>query len=90
MKNGKKLKNTIRGIGIQEVFTVSEAADYLRISERLFRDLMKDPTHPIPFYRIGSAGRLIRIRKVEIDEWLENFRSTSEIDLDEMINELIL
>ncbi|MBF0234711.1 MAG: helix-turn-helix domain-containing protein [Desulfamplus sp.] len=71
-------------------FSVQEAADYLRISERLLRDLLIDPLKPLPHFRIGSAGRLIRIRKVEIDEWLENFRSTSEIDIDEIVSELMM
>ncbi|SLM30609.1 hypothetical protein MTBBW1_2330003 [Desulfamplus magnetovallimortis] len=70
-------------------FTVTEAADYLRLSERLLRDQLKDPVHPIPHYRIGSAGRLIRIKRDDIDQWLENFRASSDTDLDQIVSELM-
>ncbi len=87
MKEDKERKNTFRRD--QEIFTIPEAANYLRISERLFRDLVKDAVNPIPFYRIGSAGRLIRIKKSDIDSWMENYRSTSDINFDEIVNELM-
>ena len=87
MKDGKKLKTNISGN--QEIFTAPEAAEYLKISERMLRDLLKDPSHPLPYYRIGSAGRLIRIRKADIDDWLESYKSKSEINIDQLVADLM-
>lgn len=74
---------------IREYFSVSEAANYIGISERLIRDFLKDPLCPIPYYRIGSAGRLIRLKKSDIEKWLENFKSTCDINIDEIVNALM-
>lgn len=71
-------------------FSVTEAAGYLRVSERLMRDFLIDPVNPLPHFRIGSAGRLIRIKKDEIDAWIESFRSTSEININEIVADLMM
>ena len=70
-------------------FSLSETAFYTGISERLLRDLLKSPINPIPHFRIGSAGRIIRLKKADIDSWFESFKSTSQIDIDTIVNELI-
>jgi len=84
---GKNKKKTAVEVGY---LSVTEAADYLRVSDRLMRGLLIDPVKPLPHFRIGNAGRLIRIRKTDIDVWVENFRPTSEINIDEIVAELMM
>ncbi len=71
-------------------YTVAETAVYTGMGERTIRDCLNDPINPLPHFRIGSAGRLIRIKKDEIDAWIENFRSTSEININEIVADLMM
>ena len=66
----------------REYFKVSELAQYAGISDRTLWDLLKDPVNPIPHYRIGVAGRIVRIKKSEFDEWMRNqkVRDASLVD----------
>ena len=45
-------------------------------------DLLKDPVNPIPHYRIGAAGRIVRIKKSEFDQWMQKqmIRESSLVD----------
>jgi excisionase family DNA binding protein len=54
----------------REYFKVSELAQYSGISDRTLWDLLKDPVNPIPHYRVGAAGRIVRIKKSEFDQWM--------------------
>lgn len=54
----------------KEYFKVSELAEYVGISDRTLWDLLKDPVNPIPHYRIGAAGRIVRIKRSEFDQWM--------------------
>jgi len=66
----------------REYLKVSELAQYTGISDRTLWDLLKDPVNPIPHYRIGSAGKIVRIKKSEFDEWMRNqkIREASLVD----------
>jgi excisionase family DNA binding protein len=66
----------------REYFKVSELAEYTGISDRTLRDLLKDPVNPIPHYRIGAAGRIVRIKKSEFDQWMREqmIRESSLVD----------
>jgi excisionase family DNA binding protein len=48
--------------------SIAEAADYLQISTRTVRRLIRDGE--LNGYRIGQSGRLIRVDMNEIDEQL--------------------
>ena len=54
----------------REYFKVSELAEYSGISDRTLWDLLKDPINPIPHYRVGAAGRMVRIKKSDFDRWM--------------------
>ena len=58
----------------KEYFKVSELSKYSGISDRTLWDLLKDPVNPIPHYRIGAAGRIVRIKKSEFDQWMQTQR----------------
>lgn len=66
----------------REYLKVSELAQYTGISDRTLWDLLKDPVNPIPHYRVGAAGRIVRIKKSEFDEWMRNqkVRDVSLVD----------
>jgi len=66
----------------REYFKVSELAEYSGISDRTLWDLLKDPVNPIPHYRIGAAGRIVRIKKSEFDQWMRKqmIRESSFVD----------
>ena len=71
-------------------FSVKETAEYTGMGVRTIRGFLNDPITPLPHYRVGSAGRIIRIHKDEIDNWLKTFRVDSEsMDIDEIVNEFI-
>lgn len=55
----------------REYLKVSELAEYSGISNRTLWTLLKDPVNPIPHYRIGAAGRIVRIKKSEFDQWMQ-------------------
>ena len=76
MANNKKIRIP------REYFKVSELAQYTGISDRTLWDLLKDPVNPIPHYRVGAAGRIVRIKKSEFDQWMreQKVRESSLVD----------
>ena len=73
----------------KEYLTVTETSDYCGISPRTLWDLLKDTVNPIPFYRVGTAGRIIRIKKSEFDEWMNSQRAGQNNELDAIISEVL-
>ena len=72
----------------KEYFKVSELAEYSGISERTLWDLLKDPVNPIPHYRIGAAGRIVRVRRSEFDDWMKSQRADKNLDIDKIVDEI--
>ena len=54
--------------------TVAEAANFAGISRRSVYNFLSDPVRPLPHYRLGSSGRVVRIKIEDLNRWLENFR----------------
>ncbi len=74
----------------KEYFSVRELSEYTGISQRTLWDLLKDSINPIPYFRIGAAGRIVRVKKSEFDQWMQTQKS-SDINLinrivDEVLN----
>lgn len=57
---------------LQTYIPISSAAQYLGISVRKLRYLIKDPRDPLPFFRIG---RSIRFKVEDIDNWMTTLRN---------------
>ncbi len=72
----------------KEYFKVSELAEYSGISDRTLWDLLKDPVNPIPHYRIGATGRIVRIKKSEFDQWMQTQRSSDIAWIDQIVDEI--
>ena len=75
-------------MGAREYFKVSELSEYSGISDRTLWDLLKDPVNPIPHYRIGAAGRIVRIKKSEFDQWMQTQRSKDVDWIDQIVDEI--
>lgn len=74
----------------REYFSVTEVAEYTGMGVRTIRGFLNDPMNHLPHYRVGTAGRIIRIKRDELDNWIRSFKVNSEgIDIDELVNDLI-
>jgi excisionase family DNA binding protein len=74
----------------KEYFSILELSEYSGISQRTLWDLLKDPVNPIPHFRVGSAGRIVRVKRSEFDQWMQT-QKPSDINLinrivDEILN----
>ncbi len=56
----------------KEFLSITETAKFLGIGKRTVHDLLYRSERPIPYYRIGR--KIIRIRKDELIQWLEENR----------------
>ena len=71
-------------------FSIADLSEYSGISQRTLWDLLKDPVNPIPHFRVGSAGRIVRVKRSEFDQWMQT-QKPSDINLinrivDEILN----
>jgi len=73
----------------KEYLKVAELSYYSGISQRTLHTHLKDPVNPIPHFRVGTAGRIIRIKKSEFDEWMDSQRATQDDGIDELIAEVL-
>ena len=69
-------------------FSVAETSAYTGISERTIREYLINPVNPLPHYRLGITGRIIRISKNELEQWLQQFRVQANCFIDKIINEI--
>ena len=87
MKTGseKKTKGKIQ----KGYFSISELEEYSGISQRTLWTLLKNPINPIPHFRIGSAGRIVRVKKSEFDRWIQTQRPSNIDWIDQIVDEII-
>ena len=67
---------SINPIEEQPFLTPQEVSDLLQVSVQTVRRWIKEDD--LPAYKVGP--RMWRIRKVDLDEWLEQQRSTNAAD----------
>ena len=73
----------------KEYFSISDLSKYSGISQRTLWDLLKDSNNPIPHFRIGAAGRIVRVKKSEFDEWMQTQKSDDPQLIDQIIDEFL-
>ena len=73
----------------KEYLSIRELSEYTGISQRTLWDLLKDPVNPIPHFRIGSAGRIVRVKKSEFDQWMLTQRSCNVDRIDQIVDEIL-
>jgi excisionase family DNA binding protein len=66
--------------------TVNQAAEYLSVSQRTIRNLLVEVVNPLPHFR---KGRMIRIRRSELDRWIEAYRAVNYTDVDKVIDDVL-
>jgi len=76
-------------VGLDPYLTVRGLAGYSGLSTRKLRDLLTDPHHPLPCFRVG--GRIL-VKRSDFDRWVAAFRQNGTPDLaavaDAMFREL--
>ena len=73
----------------REYFSIRELSEYSGISQRTLWDLLKDSINPIPHFRVGSAGRIVRVKKSEFDQWMQTQRSMNIEWIDQVVGEIL-
>jgi excisionase family DNA binding protein len=87
MKKGSEKKTKLK---IQKgYFSISELEEYSGISQRTLWDLLKDPINPIPHFRVGAAGRIVRVKKSEFDQWMLTQKSGDPQFIDQIVDEIL-
>ena len=72
----------------REYLSISELSDYSGISKRTLWTLLKSPINSIPHFRVGSAGRIVRVRRSDFDDWMERQRGDRNSDIDKIVDEI--
>ncbi len=81
---------------VVEGITLSSPADpyldlkslsaYTGLSRRKLHDLLRDPAHPLPCYRIG--GKIV-VRRGEYDAWALHYRQVGNPDVERIVSEAL-
>jgi excisionase family DNA binding protein len=61
-------------------------AGYSGLSVRKLRDLLADPTCPLPHYRVGGK---ILVRRSEFDVWMQQYRAGCNINVARMVDVVV-
>ncbi len=62
-------------------------AAYSGLSVRRLRDLLEDPAHPLPHYRIGGK---ILVRRSEYDGWAAYYRQTGAQLVERAVTDVLM
>ena len=73
----------------KEYFSIIELSEYSGISQRTLWDLLKDPVNPIPHFRVGSAGRIVRVKRSEFDQWMQTQKPRDINMIDQIVDEIL-
>jgi hypothetical protein len=85
----------LRGVLAERVFVSTELDPYLAlralaaysgVSVRKLRDVLADPAHPLPHYRIG--GKVV-VRRSEYDTWAARLRRVGSQDAGRIADEVV-
>jgi len=82
-----KVKN--KGAIQREYLTISQLSEYSSISERTLWDFLKDPVNPLPYFRVGAAGRIVRVKKSEFDQWMQIHKASNINEIDRIVDEVL-
>jgi excisionase family DNA binding protein len=74
---------------VREYYSISDLSEYSGISVRTLWDLLKDSVNPIPHIRIGAAGRIVRVKKSDFDEWMQAQKSIDIKEIDKIVDQIL-
>jgi excisionase family DNA binding protein len=66
--------------------SLRELRKYCGLCDRTLRSYIKDPTHPLPYYRVGGK---ILVKRSEFDRWMEAFHQRDRADLDLIVQQVV-
>jgi hypothetical protein len=66
--------------------TIKSLAAYSGCSVRWLQDQLRDPFHPLPYYR--KAGKVL-VRRSEFDAWIARYRQSGKADVDRNVNDAL-
>jgi len=61
-------------------------ASYAGLSVRKLRELLDDPTHPLPAYQVGGK---ILVRRSEFDGWMASRRRQRDTDVQRIVDDVL-
>ncbi len=61
-------------------------ASYSGLSLRRLRDLLRDPLHPLPHYRIGGK---ILVKRDEYDAWAHRYRQVGDAQVEAAVEDFL-
>ncbi len=73
----------------KEYFSICELSKYSGISQRTLWDLLKDSINQIPHFRVGTAGRIVKVKKSEFDRWMQTQKSGDPQLIDQIVDEIL-
>ncbi len=73
----------------REYLTVTQLSEYSGISKRTLWDFLKNPINPIPHFRVGAAGRIVRVKRSDFDQWMETQRADQKTDVDQIVDGIL-
>ena len=85
----------VRGVLVERVIvsttldpflTLKALVAYSGIGLRRLYNLLSDPVHPLPHYRVGGK---ILVRRSEFDAWMAHYRQWGRADVDSIVDGVI-
>jgi hypothetical protein len=85
----------VRGVVAERVVVSTELdpflslkalAAYSSLSTRKLRDLLADPGHPLPCYRVDGK---VLVRRSEFDVWMARHRHVGRSDVDRIVSDVL-
>ena len=73
----------------REYLSIRDLSEYTGVSQRTLWDLLKNPVNPIPHFRIGSAGRIVRVKRSEFNQWMQTQKPREINMIDQIVDEIL-
>ena len=84
--HGAALEHVVVTVPLDPYLSLRALTAYAGLSVRKLRDLLDDPVHPLPCYRVG--GKLL-VRRSEFDAWMAVYRERGRVDVDQVVNDTL-
>lgn len=85
-QGGRYAEGVMVSVPLDPYLSIKALSAYADLSVRKLRDLLDDPVHPLPFYRVGGK---ILVRRSEFDAWMTQYRDREAADVDRIVNDVI-
>lgn len=66
--------------------SIKKLGEYSSLGERTIREMLRDPDHPLPCFRLNRKTVLIRCD--DFDAWIEQYRDRCGSQVDSIVDEM--